>query len=196
MAPLGSVQQPQPQHDLQPSLLAQLRSYIHIPRELGQVEDRWQLKRIVPMATDRAVGEIMMPAVERSVTIACMTTVELVQKDFAMEPDESRVRAAAHLMASSLAGSLALVTCREALHASLTNNIKVLLKPILVATGSDVGLLDQAVEMLVAQNHHVGCTFIEQAAMDKAIADVEDQFAGVCFFVPMLYCRQPDPTIL
>lgn len=56
------------------SLLSQLHNYINIPPELGQVEERWQLKRLVPMAVDRAVGEIMMPAVERSVTIACMTT--------------------------------------------------------------------------------------------------------------------------
>lgn len=102
-----------------------------------------------------------------------------MQQDFAAEPDEHRLRAAAHQMASALAGSLALVTCREALKASLASNMKALLKPMMLSTGSDIGLLDQAVEMLVTYNHHVGCSFIEQAAMDKAIQDVEEHLSAV-----------------
>lgn len=38
------------------------------------------------------ISQIITPVVERSVTIACMTTRELVVKDFAMEPDEGTVR--------------------------------------------------------------------------------------------------------
>lgn len=36
--------------------------------------------RIVPLAMDRAIREIITPVVDRSVTIACMTTRELVMK--------------------------------------------------------------------------------------------------------------------
>ena len=36
--------------------------------------------------------QIITPVVERSVTIACMTTRELVVKDFAMEADEAAMR--------------------------------------------------------------------------------------------------------
>lgn len=63
----------------------------------------------------------------RSVTIACYTTVELLLKDFAMDPDEGRMRKAAHLMVQSLAGSLALVTCKDPLRVSMTNNLRQLL---------------------------------------------------------------------
>ena len=38
------------------------------------------MHRIVPLAMDRAIREIITPVVERSVTIACMTTRELVLK--------------------------------------------------------------------------------------------------------------------
>ena len=80
---------------------------------------RVALARLTPVALTAAVREIVSPVVERSVTIACMTARELVLKDFAVEPDGARLRKAAHLMVSSLAGSLALVTCREPLKASV-----------------------------------------------------------------------------
>ena len=47
---------------------------------------------MVPPAVERAILEILSPVVERSVTIACYTTVELLVKDFAMDPDEGRMR--------------------------------------------------------------------------------------------------------
>ena len=61
-------------------------------------------------------------------TIACITTKELVGKDFATEPDESRVRKAAALMVSNLAGSLALVTCKEPLRVSIAKHLRALLQ--------------------------------------------------------------------
>ena len=55
---------------------------------MGTIAERLQLKRHVPSAVDRAIFEILSPVVERSVTIACYTTVELIMKDFALDPDE------------------------------------------------------------------------------------------------------------
>jgi len=47
--------------------------------------------QVVPVGVDRAISEIITPVVERSVTIACMTTNELILKDFAFEPDDVRL---------------------------------------------------------------------------------------------------------
>ncbi|KAF6255466.1 CCR4-Not complex component, Not1-domain-containing protein [Scenedesmus sp. NREL 46B-D3] len=116
--------------------------------------------------------EIITPIVERSVTIACMTTYELVTKDYANDPDESRLRAAAHLMVSSLAGSLALVTCKEPLRVSLGSQLKMMLQPSM-----DPGTLAQAVELLVNDNLDLGCTIIERAATDKAVRDIDKSLA-------------------
>jgi CCR4-NOT transcription complex subunit 1 len=44
------------------------------------------------------------PVVERSVTIAGIATRELILKDFALEPNEDKMRKAAHLMVQNLAG--------------------------------------------------------------------------------------------
>ncbi len=73
-------------------IFANLAAFVTISPSLGLLSERLQLKRVVPVAVDRAICEIITPVVERSVTIACMTTRELVVKDFAMEPDEAVIR--------------------------------------------------------------------------------------------------------
>lgn len=65
---------------------------------------------------------------ERSVKIACITTRELILKDFAMEPDENKMRKMAHLMAANLASSLALVACKDPLRQSLSNHLRVMVQ--------------------------------------------------------------------
>lgn len=79
------------------------------------------------MIVDREIREIIQPVVERSVTIACITTKEIVSKDFAMESDEAKMRKAGQLMVANLAGSLALVTCREPLRSSVSSHLRQLL---------------------------------------------------------------------
>lgn len=73
---------------------------------------------------DNSIVEILPPVVDRSVTIALITTRELVLKDFAFDGDHVKVINAADLIVQNLAGSLALVTCREPLRMSLNTNLK------------------------------------------------------------------------
>ena len=75
-------------------------------------------------AVDSSIVEILPPVVDRSVTIALITTRELVLKDFAYDGDHTKVLKAADLIVQNLAGSLALVTCREPLKMSLTTNLR------------------------------------------------------------------------
>lgn len=65
-----------------------------------------------------------MPVVERSVTIAGISTRELVTKDYVTEPNEDKLKKAGHLMAQKLAGSLALVTCKEPMRTNLTSHLR------------------------------------------------------------------------
>ena len=107
------------------------------------------------MALTAAVREIVSPVVERSVTIACMTARELVLKDFAVEPDGARLRKAAHLMVSSLAGSLALVTCREPLKASVATQLRALLQQagaVPPGDGAAAQALEHAAQTAAADN--------------------------------------------
>jgi CCR4-NOT transcription complex subunit 1 len=155
--------------------LPNLHMYVHLNPSLALVADQLQLKRLLPLALDRAIREIVAPVVERSVTIACMTTRELVLKDFAMEPDETRMRKAAHLMVCSLAGSLALVTCKEPLRVSIMTQLRQALMQ-LGGTGAEQ-LIEQAVQVATADNLDLGCALIEKAATDKALRDVDEALA-------------------
>jgi CCR4-NOT transcription complex subunit 1 len=132
--------------------------YVQISPQLAPLAERLQLKRLVPMAVDRAMCDIITPVVERSVTIACMTTYELVTKDYATDPDESRLRQAAHLMVSSLAGSLALVTCKEPLRVSLSNQLRSMLQQL------DPNTLEPAVQVGVVLRERLGAFCALQTA--------------------------------
>jgi CCR4-NOT transcription complex subunit 1 len=106
-----------------------------------------------------------------------MTTRELILKDFAMEPDETRMRKAAQLMVASLAGSLALVTCKEPLRVSMATQLRQALVQTAGAAAADAQLLDQAVQVATADNLDLGCALIEKAATDKALQDINDALA-------------------
>ncbi|KAK9824056.1 hypothetical protein WJX72_007392 [[Myrmecia] bisecta] len=155
---------------LDQNLLANMHNAVQINPTLGLMAERLQLKRVVPAAVDRAIVEIITPVVERSVTISCMTTQELIVKDFVLEPDEARMRKAAHLMVSSLAGSLALVTCKEPLRVSLAAALRALLP----AT-ADANVLEQVVQVVTNDNLDLGCGIIEKAATDKAIREIDER---------------------
>lgn len=129
------------------------------------------LKRVVCLAIDRAIREIIAPVVERSVTIAGISTRELTMKDFAMEGDEGKMATAAHLMVQCLAGSLALVTCKEPLRLSMVAHVRTLL---LQNGFTEDSLPEQAVLVVVAENLDLACSVVEKVAMDKAILEVDE----------------------
>ncbi|XP_059666940.1 uncharacterized protein LOC132312554 isoform X2 [Cornus florida] len=130
-------------------------------------------QRIVPLAMERAVKEVMSPIVQRSVTIAIQTTKELVLKDYAMESDESRIYSAAHLMIASLAGSLAHVTCKEPLRVSISNQLRNSLQGFNITSE----LQEQAVAIVLNDNLDLGCAVIEHAATDKALKTIDNEIA-------------------
>lgn len=92
----------------------------------NQVQPQFEqnLRKMLADAVDQSIYEILPPVVDRSVTIALITTRELVLKDFAFDSNYNKILNAANLIVQNLAGSLALVTCREPLKMQLTTNLK------------------------------------------------------------------------
>ncbi|KAJ8507174.1 hypothetical protein ONZ45_g10423 [Pleurotus djamor] len=155
------------------AILANLLHQVFVNPQLAPLHTNPTFKRAVQMAVDRAVREIILPVVERSVTIAGISTRELVTKDFATEPNEERFRKAGHLMAQSLAGSLALVTCKEPLKSNLATHLRQYL-----AEHGFGELTEPALMLLVADNLDMACNAIEKSAMDQAITDADENFAS------------------
>lgn len=128
-----------------------------------------QINSIFLQAASHAIQEIIFPVVERSVTIAGISSSQLVTKDFGTEPDGDRYRSAAHSMVQALAGSLALVTCREPLRMSMANNVRALARTL-----PGEGLPEGIILMFVNENIDTVCKVVEEAAEKQSVAIVED----------------------
>jgi CCR4-NOT transcription complex subunit 1 len=94
-------------------------------------------------------------------------------------------------MAQKLAGSLALVTCKEPLKSNLATHLRQLLgehgfnevsisrcwkSPVLIGTVFQQMVPDQVVQLLVQDNLDIACTAIEKAAKERAVSDVDEGF--------------------
>lgn len=193
-------------------LIRQLPEYLHFNSDLGVLQAP-TFKRIVLHSIERAIREIVSPVVERSVTIAGISSRDLVQKDFGTEGDSMKMRKAAHLMVQNLAGNLALVTCKEPLRTSLMSHIRALVSQ----NGfTEENVPDAVIAGVVNENLDVACDIIRKAAMEKATRDIDvnlqPQFAarkahrdsrsqqpfwdGASFGVAISHTALPDPLRL
>lgn len=152
------------------TVIPQLATQVQINPSLQIFAANPNLRRSIPVAVDRAIREIIQPVVDRSVTIACVTSQHVILKDFAHEANENTLRRAAHMMISNLAGSLALVTCKEPLRVSIGNHIR----SLLAQANVDPNHIEQVVQVCSAENLELGCRLIEKAATEKAIRDIDE----------------------
>ncbi|KAI9329571.1 CCR4-Not complex component, Not1-domain-containing protein [Obelidium mucronatum] len=149
--------------------------YITLPN-LPIFSSQPSIKRIVHLAIDRAIREVVVsPVVERSVTIAGIATRELIVKDFALEPDEIKMRKAAHLMAQNLAGSLAIVSSRDPLRIGMITQLQNLLRQ----NGfTEQAVSEQVVFMIVSDNLDLACSVMERAAAEKSVAEIDESLTA------------------
>ncbi|EGX43660.1 hypothetical protein AOL_s00215g396 [Orbilia oligospora ATCC 24927] len=153
------------------SLLPDLHNQIVINTTLNGFGQHPKVRSILTAAIERAIREIMSPVVERSVTIAAISTSQLILKDFATEPNEEKMRKAAHSMVQTMAGSLALVTCKEPLRMSMSNHIR----QLLASNGyPEQTFADQAILVIVNDNLELASAVIERAAQEKAMPEIDD----------------------
>lgn len=177
---------PRPQSPETPTLPSQPIDFTNLPTfitynpSITLFTQQPILKRVVPAAIERAIREIIAPVVERSVTIAVITTKELVSKDFATEPDDQKMRRAAHLMVQNMAGSLALVTCKEPLRVSMANHLRSLfgITNDQGSTNPLLPLVEHATSVLCADNLDLACAVIEKTATDRAVRDIDDALSS------------------
>ncbi|KAG6976448.1 hypothetical protein JG688_00001370 [Phytophthora aleatoria] len=154
------------------TVIPNLASYVAVNPELPL--RNVNLRRLVPLAVDRAIREVISPVVERSVTIACITTREVILKDFATECDDTKMRKAAHLMVASMSGSLALITAKE----PLRNAIGTHLRALLPTSAGDPQQLEHVIQVCSNENTDLGCMLIEKASSEKAMRDIDEALAG------------------
>lgn len=148
--------------------LPPLDQVLMFPPISNNMVDHNHVQQVVINAFRRAIFDIIAPVVDRSIAIASMSTAALVSKDYACEGDEEKVRSAARVMVKSLAGSLALVTCKEPLKMSITNYMR---RP----NEETPELPEGAILMCVNDNLDWACSYIEGVAEDKSLAEVDNR---------------------
>jgi len=171
----GLPQQGQATPGADSALSVNISQFIVISPSIAVLQQYPQLRQHVAAAINQAIRDIIAPVVERSVTIACITTRELILKDFLFEADDA-MRSAAHMMVQNLAGSLALVTCKEPLRHSMCTHLRPTFQKMaaFVNEAVDAQTLEQNVQLIAAENLDQGCTLIEKAATDKAVHNMDE----------------------
>lgn len=149
--------------------LPNLEDVLKYPPTSGSPADQAMVKNIIYRAFDQAIQEIIAPVVERSITIASISTAQLIAKDYTLESDPEKYRIAARQMIKSLAGSLALVTCKEPLRMSISNYIR---RPVQDDLPEQL-MPEGAILMCVNDNLDTACSFVEQAAEQRAIPEID-----------------------
>ncbi|KAI1301068.1 CCR4-Not complex component, Not1-domain-containing protein [Xylaria venustula] len=155
-----------------PVSVPEVSNLLSIPPTNEMVVNTARLHDMVRNAVTKALHDIIQPVVDRSVTIAAISTQQMIHKDFATEPDETKLRTAAINMVKATAGSLAQVTSKEPLRANITNYLR--------AAANDLpqGLPEGTILMCVNSNLDLACNIIEKQAEDRAVPEIEDMIEG------------------
>ncbi|XP_071824170.1 CCR4-NOT transcription complex subunit 1-like isoform X2 [Apostichopus japonicus] len=165
-------------HDLNTTSLNGLAPHIVINSQLALFQNHPQLRSCVRPAIDRAVSELVHPVVDRSIKIALTTCEQIIKKDFALDPEETRMRQAAHHMVRNLTAGMAMITCREPLIPSISNNFKTsCLSAINGGTQQQKDMIEQASGVIAQENVELACCFIQKCAVEKAIPEMDRRLA-------------------
>lgn len=157
--------------DINVTSIATIAHQIVYNPNIGLLLTHPQLKAVVRSAIERTINEWISPVVDRSVKIALKTSEQIVRKDFALEPDENRLRSAAHNIVRNLAAGMAMHTCRDQLLQNLQNNIKTLFQANLNPAQKEI--IETAATQIASDNTELACVFIQKTAMEKAVLEMD-----------------------
>ncbi|MFS8026792.1 putative CCR4-Not complex component, Not1, MIF4G-like domain superfamily [Helianthus anomalus] len=124
---------------------------------------------LLPMAMNKAIEELVSTVVERSVSIASETAIELVLKEYINDPDEIYIDNVSSLMVAYLAGSLSSVTCKEPLRVLTSTHLRNSTRGLNVPTE----FLEDAMKCVIDENLHFGWASIEKNATEKGLSTVK-----------------------
>lgn len=165
--------------DIQLSGNGALHSHLTINNTLVLFQTHPHLKQLVRPAVERAVQEWIAPVVDRSIKIALTTCEQIVRKDFALDPEEMRMRSAAHYMVRNLTAGMAMITCRDQLLASINTHLKSALQTAMIgATAQQKELAEQAANVVAQDNMELACAFIQKTAIEKAIPEIDKRLVN------------------
>lgn len=172
---------PQPQFafdDIVTSSLSGISSHIIINDQVPLFQGNPQLKQLVKISIEKSIQELLPPVVERTIKITLTTCEQIIKKDFALDPEETRMSAAAHHMVRNMTAGLSLITCREPLTISIQTNLKnAFMNTLRGATQQQKELIEQSAQVIAQDNTELACAFIQKTAVERAIPEINKRLA-------------------
>ncbi|CAG2231245.1 CNOT1 [Mytilus edulis] len=175
---------PQFSYDVNTANMATIGNLCTINDQIALFQANPQLKQLVKIAVEKSLQELLPPVVERTIKISLVTCEQIIKKDFALDPDESRMRAAAHHMVRHMISGLALITSREPVLVNISNNLKsAFLSTLRIDanfkdnTPQQKEMIEQAAQQVAQDNTELACVFIQKTAIEKAIPDIDKRLA-------------------
>uniref|UniRef100_A0A6B2KWF0 CCR4-Not complex component Not1 C-terminal domain-containing protein n=1 Tax=Arcella intermedia TaxID=1963864 RepID=A0A6B2KWF0_9EUKA len=130
-------------------------------------------KKIVVHSISKAIQDNITYLIDNPVSVSSTTTKELILKDFAMEPDETKILRAASSMAQGLAAHLSGSAARDILRNAITQKIRIALtnntrQPL-------PSYVEHAILTFVSENLELVCSVVQKAAVEASVQAVEQQ---------------------
>lgn len=172
----NSTEKPEPfsllesQHIVSKPLQPSFESLIVVNPNIPLIQSSSTLRRVIVLAVEYAIREIVHSVAERAIGIAGSTTRTLILKDLgkASGVDDATIKMAARQMVQSLAANLALVTSRDPIRPAIIHNIHAFLQ----ITGLIGRLSESAIQTIAEDNIDLAAAYVERLSMDKAFTDL------------------------
>lgn len=141
---------------------------------LAMIQANPRLRTLIEQAMTRAINELTIPVFERCARITVTTVATIIRKDFALDPDPSRMLFAARQMIRHLAAGMSLITAREALGMSLVTCLKnIILGEIHSASALEKEAVQYLAHMVVTKSMHACLAYMQKSVAEKAVKEVE-----------------------
>ncbi|KAL7055945.1 hypothetical protein AAHC03_022720 [Spirometra sp. Aus1] len=132
------------------------------------------IRNLIQPAIEKAIDELSTPLFERCSRITVITVVTIVRKDFALDPDPTRLLYAARQMVRHLTAGMSLITAREVLGMALVNNLKsIILASIQSASAQEKEAVECITHLVVSKSMQACLAFIQKTVAERAVREVE-----------------------
>jgi len=156
-----------------------LQQHICINEQIMFIQANMSLRNSVIGAIEHTMQDFIVPIRERAVKIAVVTCEQIIKKDFALEPDENRMRMASQAMSRNVAAGLALITSREPMLQQLKHNIHAaLLSNLRGQTSAQLKNLEDSAMLLANDNVELCANYIQKVTLEKIGPEMDKKLSG------------------
>nr|KAG5712160.1 hypothetical protein BaRGS_014510 [Batillaria attramentaria] len=136
------------------------------------------LRQLVRPSIERTITELIPPVVDRSIKIALTTCEQIVKKDFALDPDENRMRSASHCMMRNITCGLALITAREPILIQVNAGLKTaFLNASRNPSQQQKEMIDQCAQAIASEVAEFCTAFIQKTAVERAVPEMDKRLS-------------------